>query len=180
MKLSSSAPPAQQPSRKSSSHVTGLVSPLYLTTLVGGRKRWGKVHVGCTFRTPTTLFCLGWDYDHCRSNGPLPRVRVTTSLRLWVGVCRLFCHDGHMVNVGLVPGLLPGNEMLRASWLGPMRLIIGSRRVTGACSGHLWWLEYGLVRAGTLAPSGNGLVLPIHRASRLMHGGVLGKTVRLG
>ena len=35
-------PSARQASRKSSSHIPGFVSPVYLVMLVGGRKRYGN------------------------------------------------------------------------------------------------------------------------------------------
>ena len=42
MKWSSSTPLAQQASRKSSSHIPGFISLVYLAMLVGGRKRYGN------------------------------------------------------------------------------------------------------------------------------------------
>ena len=54
MKWSSSTPPAWQASRKSSSHILGFISPVYLAMLVG------TMLSGCGDQRPMALSHQGW------------------------------------------------------------------------------------------------------------------------
>ena len=130
MKWSSSTPSAWQASRKSSSHIPGFVSPVYLAMLVGGRKHRGNGSFW--IRGP-------------KSHGPGPS---GLGLRLFGHPPCLGCVSSHssMVRMGPAP---PGPAAirwtssscwawrrllmtLRASWFGPSHSRIGGWCGAGA------------------------------------------------